>query len=80
MSLYFMHLHECGTVTVDEDGAEFEDRDQAHAAALRAAREMMCSELQQGHLCLSCHIEVVEPAAERSFKVEFRDAVVISGR
>ncbi len=79
MTLYFLHLHECGTVTIDEDGMELDGPEQAHAVAIRAAREMMCAELLEGRLCMSCYIDVSDAAGASCFKVQYRDAVDISG-
>jgi hypothetical protein len=74
MMHFFMHLHERGSVTIDEEGADFESETQARTEALRAAREIMCAELRDGKLCLDCYIEV-RSAGAASFIVRFSEAV-----
>lgn len=78
MRMHFL-LHECGTVTDDPEGREVVDLAAARAIAITAAREVMCSELGEGRLCLSCHIEVIGPDGARLLLVPFKDAVTISG-
>jgi hypothetical protein len=79
MSRFFLHLHEGGLVTVDEEGYDFDNEEEAREAALRSARELMCAELQGGTLCLGWHIEVRNAESGSSFVVHFRDAVTITG-
>lgn len=76
--LFFLHLHECGRVTKDVEGFEFDSADEARAEAVRAARDIMCGTLHDGALCLGCHIEVVDARDGSSFVVPFRDAVHLS--
>lgn len=79
MARYFFDLHECGTVTADDEGREWPDLAAARAEALRTAREMMCAEVKEGRLCLTCNIEVKDAAGAIVLSLAFRDAVEISG-
>lgn len=79
MARYFFDLHECGSVAADDDGIEHVSLDDARDEAVRAAREIMCSELGEGRLCLSCRIEVKDEAGAVVLTVPFKDAVTISG-
>ncbi len=80
MQRMFFHLHECGTVTRDEEGRDLPDIESAERAAIEAAREIMCAEVARGHLCLDCHIEVVDEQGERLVFLPFADALVVTGR
>ncbi len=78
MTLYFFHLHECGLLTSDKEGREMPVAADLHAAAVREARAIMCAEVREGRLCLSCRIEVADEDGPVMF-VPFRDAVAVSG-
>lgn len=79
MARYFFDLHECGNVTKDDEGVERSDTASIHEEALKGAREVMCTELAQGRLCLACHIAVRNAAGETVMTVPFKDAVTITG-
>lgn len=79
MARYFFNLHECGTVTVDEEGFEQPDLGAARIEALRAARDVMCAEVSEGRLCLGCCIEVVDVTGQVVMSVPFREAITITG-
>ena len=79
MARYFFHLHECGNITEDLEGVERASPEAARIEALEAARAVMCAELAEGKLCLSCHIEVQNEAGARLFVLPFKEAVSISG-
>jgi hypothetical protein len=79
MARFFVHLNECGSVSRDEDGHELADLQEARDAALKAAREIMCAEIAEGRLCLSCQIEITDSAGEVLLVIPFRDAITISG-
>ncbi len=79
MALYFFHLHECGTVALDEDGIERPDLAAVQATALESAREVMCAEVKEGRLCLSCYIEVKDEAGAVVHTLPFNDALVVTG-
>lgn len=76
---YFFHLHECGKATWDEDGRELPDLQAAKAVAVEAAREVMCAEVAEGRLCLSCCIVICTEERQEVGRVPFRDAVEVVG-
>ncbi len=79
MARYFFHLHECGSVTIDDEGSEHTSLPDAHQEALKAARDVMCGELAAGKLCLSCRIEVQDEGGASVMTVPFKEAVTITG-
>lgn len=79
MPHYHFHLDECGVVTTDIDGSDYDDLDAACAAATVAAREIMCEELKTGHLCLGCHIDIADDAGRSLARLDFADAVAVTG-
>jgi hypothetical protein len=79
MKRYFFHLYECGTQVVDEEGVELPDHASVHDRAMRAAREIMASELMNGQLCLSCRIEVLDEEQRPVLILPFKEAVAITG-
>jgi hypothetical protein len=79
MARYFFHLHECGTVIVDKEGAELADLVAVRDRALRAARDVMAAEVLQGKLCLGCCIVVEDGGYNEVLRVPFRDAVDVTG-
>lgn len=79
MKRYFFHLHECGSVIRDEQGSNWRSLEAAQAQACRAAREVMCDELIEGRLCLSCSIEIEDATGATVLSVPFREAVTITG-
>lgn len=79
MARYFFHLHECGTLIADEDGVEREGIEAVRQAAFQAARDVMCGEVKEGRLCLTCRIEVVDANDRPVLTLPFRDALAITG-
>jgi hypothetical protein len=79
MQRLFFHLHECGTVTVDEEGVEVESLAEARVRAFRAARSIMSAEVAQGQLCLSCHINVEDDQGTILLTLPFREALQVTG-
>lgn len=78
MARYFFDLHECGEILLDHDGVDAEHLDAARQLAIAAARDIMCGEIGDGALCLSCYIEIRE-GEQVVDRVLFRDAVVVTG-
>ena len=74
-----LDLHECGTVIIDEAGCDLPDREAARHLAIRSARDIMCAELAEGRLCLSCRIDIRDADGRILEQVPFRSAVVITG-
>lgn len=79
MPRMFFHLHECGKVLSDTEGAEVQDLQAARVRAIREARAIMCAEVAEGRLCLSCRIEVQDERGEAVLAIPFKDAVTVSG-
>lgn len=78
MGHYFFHLHECGTVTRDDEGQDMPDLAAARHHAEEAARAIMCAEVNGGDLCLSCHIEIEDRDSGEVTILPFRDAIQIT--
>jgi hypothetical protein len=79
MERLFFHLHECGTVTRDEEGRDAVSAPVMRDMAIEAAREVMCSEVKEGRLCLSCHIEVMNEHGTVYLLLPFEEAIAITG-
>jgi hypothetical protein len=79
MPLYHFHLHECGTVIIDEEGLEKPNMKSVREEAVMGARELMASKLMKGKVCLSCHIEVTNAAGEVVYTLPFKKAVAVLG-
>ena len=79
MPRYFLDLVECGTRISDEEGLHFADLTAARAAAVQGARDVMCGEVAQSKLCLSCCIEVRDSSGKAVLEVPFREAVEVTG-
>lgn len=79
MARYFFHLHECGEVTLDEEGALLDDVERARAVGIQHARAIMSAEVREGRLCLGCCIEVIDEGGRQVAQVPFRDAIALSG-
>jgi hypothetical protein len=76
---YFFNLHECGRITLDEDGVDHIDIRSVRLSAIQAARDIMAAEVRGGQLCLSCHIEVFDVEGHQVLKLAFKDAIGVSG-
>ncbi|MGV3480117.1 MAG: DUF6894 family protein [Sphingobium sp.] len=79
MARYFFNLYECGALTPDVEGEEFDDLDAVRETAIRLARGIMAGEITAGRLCLLCRIEVADEAGAVVMEVPFRDTVVVTG-
>ena len=79
MARYFFALHECGTILDDEEGRDLPDLAAARQQAVTAARAVMCAEIDEGRLCLSCRIVVTDADRRELLTVPFREAVLVSG-
>lgn len=78
MPRFFFHLHECGERIADQEGIEREF-DEIRPIALQNARDIMCAEVKDGQLCLSCSIIVEDENRDEVMRLSFRDALTISG-
>jgi hypothetical protein len=57
MPAYFFHLHEDGSVLVDEEGRVLVNDDDAHTVAVQAARGLLAGAVMEG--CLPLHHKIV---------------------
>ena len=78
MAYYYLDLHECGDITVDDEGAEFADLGEARHKAVAAARDVMSSEVAAGKLCLGCAIVIRDRRGEKVLAVPFAEAVAVT--
>lgn len=79
MPRYFFDFHECGRHYPDEEGRLLGDRRMIHAVALHEARQLMAAEVQEGRLCLSCRIEVLDEDRRPVMAISFKDALEVKG-
>ena len=79
MTLFHLNLHEHGTILEDEEGHRLADLNAAHSAAVVSARAIMSEEVSNGALCLSCCIVITNAGHSEVGRVEFRDAIALSG-
>jgi hypothetical protein len=73
---FFFHLYDDGIV-LDQEGQELPDIEAAREKALGQARDMICAEVQLGHLSLRHRIEIEDERSRVLLTVQFRDAVII---
>ena len=76
---YYLYVHECGTVLEDHEGQECASLDEAIEIGRAAARDVMAGELRSGRLCLGCYITIMDDSATEVGRVNFRDAVQVTG-
>jgi hypothetical protein len=79
MPSYYFHLDEGGSVTPDLEGRELPSIQAAREMAIREARSMLAHEIVGGHICFSCHIEIVDEQGRPVDRVTFNQAVTITG-
>ena len=79
MERYFFDFSECGRLFADEEGVELADLGAARDRAIQAARDVMCGEIRDGRLCLSCCINVHDAEGRLLLVVPFRDAITVTG-
>ncbi len=63
---------------MDPEGRDFATLDAAREAAITDARAIMCGEIDDGALCLSCYIDISDEAHVHQTRVLFSDAVEVS--
>jgi hypothetical protein len=79
MATYFLHLHECGTISEDTQGSEFESVAAVREHAVEAARDIMSADVREGRLCVSFHIQIADANRQPIMDLKFKDALEISG-
>lgn len=74
------HFDICDNIeTPDEEGREMADDQFARRYAIEVARELVCSDVHEGHLNLDHYIAVRRGDGAAGFRVAFRDAFIITG-
>lgn len=74
---YFMHISDANGFVEDEEGCELPDHEAARREAIAAARDLMASDLRDGHLDLTSFIEVQDEAHNLLFTIIFADVVKV---
>ena len=64
----------------DEEGTELPDLAAARTVAIHGARDLMCAEVSQGHLCLACSIEVRDGDGAIVLQLPFSEAIEVRGQ
>lgn len=77
MHRFYFHLHECGELTVDEEGRALPSFEHAFKEAVAAARSVMAAEVANGMLCLACHIEITDSYGITLATLPFSEALII---
>jgi hypothetical protein len=73
-----MHLSNGNGFVEDEEGRELADNEAARTAAITAARDVMASDLRDGHLDLNSFIEIEDGAHKLLFTIAFGDVVKLT--
>ena len=76
---YYFDLQECGKLIPDDEGRELPDATAARDVALKEARTVMAAEVQEGRLCLACHIDVLDQDRRPVLTLPFKQALAITG-
>ena len=76
MRRFFFHLYDDLTV-IDQEGQELPTLQSARERAVDDAREMICAEIQDGHLNLKHRIEVADGTGKVLLRVRFADTIEI---
>jgi hypothetical protein len=76
---YFFHLCDGRDTLIDPDGRELTDFTSVADLALKEARAMISQDALGGRIMLNQYIEVRDQDGKLVHKVEFTDAVTITG-
>lgn len=77
MAIYYLHLHDGGDLTIDDEGREFADRAAVLAQTLIEARGIISADVLSGQLDLGRHIDVADAGGRIVHRLTFADAVEI---
>jgi hypothetical protein len=80
MPRYYFHVCNGNGFTEDEEGRELPDLEAARIEALRAARDIMASDVRSGALDLSSFIEIEDSDHQLRYTLGFEDAVDLTQR
>lgn len=78
MTRFYFNLDECGTTLEDVEGREYSTLEQAMAAAIDSARDVMAGEIRAGRLCLGCCIRIIDDDGKEVGCIAFNEAVEVS--
>ena len=78
MPRFYLNLNECGKIVWDEEGHALANIEAARLVAVIAARDIMASEIQRGHLCLGCCIIIEDDRRRELLRVPFTSAIETS--
>lgn len=78
MHQFYFDLHECDTITIDEEGREVEDMAAARLLALDSARDIMVAAVRNGRLCLRSAIVIRNAEGIALLNIPFGDAVAVT--
>jgi hypothetical protein len=77
MPLYYIHQRSGDELLLDEEGAEHRDFEAAYLAAVAGARDVMCTQVRDGHLNLDETVELHDASGVHLATVRFADALKI---
>jgi Domain of unknown function (DUF6894) len=80
MPRFYFHVGNGNGFTEDEEGRELPDLESARAEAIRAARDIMASDVRSGALDLSSFIEIEDADHRLRHTLSFEDAVDLTQR
>ena len=78
MPLYLFDLYEAGRFIADEQGCDLADPSSARAVAVRAARDVMATEILDGWLDMAGPIVVRDSERREVLRMPFAEVVTIS--
>jgi hypothetical protein len=78
MPLYHFHLRIDDTLILDDEGTDRQDFEAAYLAAITGARDLMASQVREGHLVLDDAVELHDAAGVHLATIKFADALRIS--
>lgn len=78
MPHYFFHLHN-DIISMDEEGVDLPDLEEARANGVREAREMMLEMVAEGRINFSHRIDIADDKGAVIDSVMFAEAVTVEG-
>ena len=77
MPRFYFHICNGDGFTVDDEGQDLPDADAARQAAIAGARDLMSTEIREGHLNPASFIEVEDAKHRHVFTLAFSEAYEI---
>jgi hypothetical protein len=78
MPLYYCHQRAGDEFIFDEEGSESPSFEAAYLAAVAGARDLMCSQVQNGRLSLDESLELHDAVGTHLATIRFADALEIT--